>query len=100
MTGDRNTYEIVVLWSVLLEQRVGGKVCCITTGCKNDSSVFGVLDVRHAGKRDGGDHSLSFDTSDSFTILDDLVDLGLLEDLDPIRGVLSEVFELTISERL
>jgi hypothetical protein len=43
---------------------------------------------------------LVFDTSDSFTILDDLVDLGLLEDLDPIRGVLSEVFELTISERL
>jgi hypothetical protein len=39
-------------------------------------------------------------TSDLFTILDDLLDVGLLEDLDSVRLALCEVFELLISTDL
>jgi hypothetical protein len=36
-------------------------------------------------------------TSNLFTILDDLLDIGLLEDLDSIRLTLCEVLKLLIS---
>jgi len=72
---------------VLLEQGVGGKVGSVTTGRKNDRSVFGVLLTI----------LLVLDTDDLVAILENLADLGLFEDLDSIRGALCEVLELPIS---
>lgn len=37
------THEIVVFWTVLLEQTVGSKVCSVAAGRKDDYAVFGVL---------------------------------------------------------
>lgn len=38
-------WQVVVLWSVLLEQRVWGEVGGISTSSENDGTVLGVLEV-------------------------------------------------------
>jgi hypothetical protein len=83
-SGSLLPYQVVVLWSVLLEQRVGGEVGSVTTRGENDGSVlFVLLTVLFV-----------FNTNHLLAILQNLRDLGLLEDLDTIRRALGEIFEL------
>jgi len=72
---------------VLFEQRVGGEIRGITSRCKDDRTVLGVLLAV----------LFVLYTNDLVAVLEDLADLGLLEDFDSVRRVLREVFKLIIS---
>lgn len=83
----RSAHQVVVLRSVLFEQRVGSEICGVTSGSEDDRSVFSVLLAV----------LLVLDTDDLVAILEDLADFGLFKNLDSVRGVLCEIFKLDIS---
>jgi hypothetical protein len=94
-------YEVIVLWPVFLEERIGCEIRCVSSSSENDSSHLGVLLVSFARTHVLGAYMLALVlvvyTSDLFTILDDLLDIRLLEDLDSIGLALCEVLKLLIS---
>ena len=83
----KTTHQVVVFGSVLFEQRVGGEVGGVTSGGEDDRAVLGVLLAI----------LLVLDSDSLVTVLEDLGDLGLLEDLDTVWGTLGEILQLTVS---
>lgn len=78
------TYQVIVLGSVLLQQRIGRKVRGVTTRRENDRAVLSVLLAV----------LLVLDADDLLPILEHLRHLGLLENLDTVRRRVREVFKL------
>lgn len=93
------THEIVVLWSVLLEKRVGSEVRGVTTSSEDNSSVLGML-LHQPTFRISEYHTNRFaimlilDASNLLALLDELGDFGLLENLDAFGRLLRKVFQL------
>lgn len=72
---------------MLLEQRIGRKVCRITTRSEDNRSMFSKLLAI----------LLIVDTDDFVSIFEDFGDFGLFENLDSIRDTLRQIFQLYVN---
>lgn len=84
---------------MLLEQRVGCKVGSVTPGRQNDGTILGVLGVSPNPNRPCLlTHRLALIlvlyTGHCLAVLDELVDFGLFENLDPVGRTFREILEL------
>lgn len=107
----KDTYQIVVFRTVLLQQRVAGEIGSVATGSEDDSAVL--LELRrvsepklpqsqsnglclHVGRQLTHVLAILFvlDTHDLLTLLKHLRNLRLLQNLHAVRSVLGQVLKL------
>jgi len=97
---------------VLLQERVAGEVCSVTSGGEDDGAMLSILSYRQhlsTAKNPLIDWQtgavptymlsilLVLNAHDLLTLLNTLCDLGLLHDLHSVRLVLSQVLKLHTS---